>query len=343
METHKAKLRCQWLQCRPRSSSSGKNKLKEPLVDSDDSSNEVPFSSKRKAATAFGYCHGMREGANEEEKRMMNIKKTKIDCFIQNKQFDFNDDELEVVDILFNLPGNFLERVNLKTSSSAANSTASADQEQVSKEDSKMTVSSMDSHSKKETKKPVNTERNSPSAVNSGPSAYQERVSNKNSKKVISSVDSRSKKESKKPINQEPSELPQNFKNLISDMGGSRITLLIQKTLYQSDLDPQQNRLSIPSQQVKDKDFLLPTELESLEEKNGIKVKLIQPSLEITELTLIKWFMHKGPGSKKVSISYILRSNWVKVAKANNLEKNDVVQVWSFRVDEKLCMAIVKL
>ncbi|XP_016185825.1 B3 domain-containing protein At1g05920-like [Arachis ipaensis] len=126
-------------------------------------------------------------------------------------------------------------------------------------------------------------------------------------------------------------------------MGGSRITLLIEKTLYNSDLNPQQNRLSIPSQQVKDKDFLLPTELEILEEKKGIKVKLIQPSLEMTELTLIKWFMHKGPKSEKVSISYILRSNWVKVAKANNLGEDDVVQVWSFRVEEKLCMAIVKL
>ncbi|RYQ83849.1 hypothetical protein Ahy_B10g102713 [Arachis hypogaea] len=142
-------------------------------------------------------------------------------------------------------------------------------------------------------------------------------------------------------------------------MGGSRITLLIQKTLYHSDLNPQQNRLSIspdhplarycPLRQKQNRealcaeadnivlagDFLLPTELEILEEKKGIKVKLIQPSLEITELTLIKWFMHKAQSQRK--------SNWVKVAKANNLEKDDVVQVCSFRVDEKLCMAIVKL
>ncbi|RYR26395.1 hypothetical protein Ahy_B02g060630 isoform C [Arachis hypogaea] len=309
METHRAKLRCQWLQCKLRSSSNKRN--------SDDSTVEVPFSSKRKAANAFGHCL---EGANEEEKRLMNIKKTKTDCFIQNKQYDFNDDELEVVDILFNLSGNFLERVNLETSSSAANSTPSADQEQVSKEASKMTINSMDLRNKKETKKPVSQERNSPSAD-------QERISNKNSKKTVSSVDSRCKKESKKPVNQAPSELPQNFKNLISDMSGSKITLLIEKTLYSSDLNPQQNRLSMPSQQVKDKDFLLFTELESLEEKKGIKVKLIQPSLKITELTLIKWFMHKGPESEKVSISYILRSNWVQVAKANNLEKDDVVQV----------------
>ncbi|XLR37284.1 hypothetical protein S83_021944 [Arachis hypogaea] len=81
---HRAKFRGEWFQCRLRSSSSGKNKLKKSLVDSDNSTVEVPFSSKRKAANAFGYClesegtrHGMREWANEEDKRMMNIKKTK--------------------------------------------------------------------------------------------------------------------------------------------------------------------------------------------------------------------------------------------------------------------------
>ncbi|XLR54166.1 hypothetical protein S83_004838, partial [Arachis hypogaea] len=110
-----AKLSCQWFPCRPGSSCSAKNKLKDltPLVtvDCDGSTVELPFSSKRKTANAFGYClesegrsHGMRNGANEEEKRTMNIKRTKTDYFIQNKHFDFNGDELEVVDILFNLP-----------------------------------------------------------------------------------------------------------------------------------------------------------------------------------------------------------------------------------------------
>ncbi|XLT64929.1 hypothetical protein S245_022852 [Arachis hypogaea] len=120
MKMHRAKLRGQRFQSRLRSSSSSKNKLKEPLVDSDDSTVEVPFSSKRKAANTFGYClesegtsHGMRDEANKEDKRMMNIKKTKTDCLIQNKQYDFNDNELEFIDILFNLPRNFLEMVNL--------------------------------------------------------------------------------------------------------------------------------------------------------------------------------------------------------------------------------------
>ncbi|XLR20977.1 hypothetical protein HN51_006263 [Arachis hypogaea] len=104
-------------------------------------------------------------------------------------------------------------------------------------------------------------------------SAGQERVSKEDSKKTVSSVDSRSKKETKKPVNQEFFELPQNFKNLISEMGGSRITLVIEKILYDSDLNSQQNRLLIPSQQAKNSGFVPPTKLESLEEKMEIIVK----------------------------------------------------------------------
>ncbi|RYR60514.1 hypothetical protein Ahy_A04g017571 isoform B [Arachis hypogaea] len=87
-----------------RSSSSDKNKLKEPLVDSDDST--VPFSRKKKTTNAFGYCpesegtiRGMREGNNEEEKRMMNIKRRNRGCLIS-----------------------FLERLNLETLNSTVNS-----------------------------------------------------------------------------------------------------------------------------------------------------------------------------------------------------------------------------
>ncbi|XLU99941.1 hypothetical protein S245_014281, partial [Arachis hypogaea] len=148
-----------------------KNKLKEPLMDSDDST--VPFSIKKKVANAFGYClksegssRGMIEETNEEEKRI-----------------------------------NFLERLNLETSNNTVNSSPSADEEQISKEESK---------------------------------------------KTVTSVDFCSKKNKKKTVNPEYSELPQNFRNLISDMGGNRITLVIKKTLYDSYLNPQQKGLLIP-------------------------------------------------------------------------------------------------
>ncbi|RYR60512.1 hypothetical protein Ahy_A04g017570 [Arachis hypogaea] len=83
-------------------------------------------------------------------------------------------------------------------------------------------------------------------------------------------------KKQKKSVNQESSELPQNFKNLISDMVGSRITVVIERTLHDSDLNPQQNGLLILSQQVVNSGFVPPTKLESLEEKKKIIVKLVE-------------------------------------------------------------------
>ncbi|OIV90262.1 hypothetical protein TanjilG_11990 [Lupinus angustifolius] len=139
-----------------------------------------------------------------------------------------------------------------------------------------------------------------------------------------------------------PSELPQEFIDKINEMGGNETTLLITKSLFDSDLNEQQNRLSIPSKQIKNENFVREGELDDLEGGKCIEVKLIQPSLEVTNLTLAKWNMRKNDG--KVSSSYVLRSSsWKKVIKANQLKVNDRIQVWSFRIQEELCMAIVKV
>lgn len=130
-------------------------------------------------------------------------------------------------------------------------------------------------------------------------------------------------------------ELPQEFKNKISELGGTDITLIIQKSLFPTDLNPNHNRLSIPLNQIKNGDFLREAD------KNAIEVPLIQPSLELTRVTLAKWDMRKPSGS--VNSSYVLRSTWLKVAKANQLKPDDVVQVWSFRVHDKLHLALVKV
>ncbi|MED6205929.1 hypothetical protein PIB30_022213 [Stylosanthes scabra] len=282
-----------WFQCgRNSPSSSDENKLKEPLMDADNSTSEVLPLRKRKRANAFLESEGSGDGRtappNEENKTM---KTTKIErsCSVQennNHQHYFNEAEIEVAEILQNLNTSFLERLNLETSNS--------------------TVTSSPSNAPRVSLSPINRERRG--AVNQR--------------------------------NPEP-ELPQNFKTVISDRGGSRISLVIEKTLCASDLNRQQNRLSMPSAQIKDREFVFPAELASLDNKGEIKVEVIQPSLEISELTLVKWFMPKDNGS--VSTTYVLRSNWMDVAEANELQKYDVVQVWSFRVQEQLCMAIVKL
>ncbi|CAL0333602.1 unnamed protein product [Lupinus luteus] len=123
-----------------------------------------------------------------------------------------------------------------------------------------------------------------------------------------------------------PSELPQDFKDKISEMGGNETTLLISKSLFDSDLSEQQNRLSIPSKQIKNINFLREGELEDLEEGKSIVVKLIQPSLEVTNITLAKWNMRKNNDS--ISSSFVLRSSsWKKVIKDNQLQVDDRIQI----------------
>ncbi|CAL0299021.1 unnamed protein product [Lupinus luteus] len=126
-----------------------------------------------------------------------------------------------------------------------------------------------------------------------------------------------------------PSEMPQEFINKINEMGGNETVLLITKSLFDSDLSDQQNRLSIPSKQIKNMNFLREGEVEDLEGGNSMEVKLVQPSLEVTNITLAKWNMRKGNGS--ISSSFVLRSSsWKKVIKDNQLQVDDRIQVWSF-------------
>ncbi|XP_019427204.1 PREDICTED: uncharacterized protein LOC109335526 [Lupinus angustifolius] len=69
-----------------------------------------------------------------------------------------------------------------------------------------------------------------------------------------------------------PSELPQEFIDKINEMGGNETTLLITKSLFDSDLNEQQNRLSIPSKQIENVNFLREGELEDLEGGKCIEV-----------------------------------------------------------------------
>ncbi|OIW21705.1 hypothetical protein TanjilG_08325 [Lupinus angustifolius] len=96
----------------------------------------------------------------------------------------------------------------------------------------------------------------------------------------------------------------------------------------------------MPLRQIKNLGFLREGELETLGHKKGISVTLIQPSLNLTKLTLVRWDMRKENGTN--SSNYVLRSSWMNVVNSNQLEEGDKVQVWSFRVQEELHIALVK-
>nr|XP_009775407.1 PREDICTED: B3 domain-containing protein At5g24050-like [Nicotiana sylvestris] len=72
-----------------------------------------------------------------------------------------------------------------------------------------------------------------------------------------------------------------------------------------------------------------------------MKVKLIEPSLEICDINLRKWNMNKSNG--KTSSSYVLTTYWNAVSKRNALKIGTLVQLWAFRKGSELCFALVKL
>ncbi|KAK7266267.1 hypothetical protein RIF29_18909 [Crotalaria pallida] len=144
-----------------------------------------------------------------------------------------------------------------------------------------------------------------------------------------SSSSSKTKKKQKKSahpqavVEAEPSVLPQEFMDRINEMGGTEITLVFFKVLYPTDLTKQANRLLMPLRKIKNAGFLREGELQELKAK--MEVPLIQPSLELTKLTLTLWDMSKENGT--ANYYYALITNWKKVVDANQLKEGDLVQL----------------
>ncbi|KAK1361384.1 hypothetical protein POM88_045858 [Heracleum sosnowskyi] len=134
------------------------------------------------------------------------------------------------------------------------------------------------------------------------------------------------------------------FLNRIQNMGGTDIKLVIEKDLFDSDIAQRENRFSIPLNQVREdaQDFLTEDEKNTLEkrtERNRVftlEVPLIEPNLQMTVIKLRKWKM------KKVYL-YLLSGKWYQIARRNVLEEGNTMQVWSFRVQEQLHLALVNL
>ena len=121
-------------------------------------------------------------------------------------------------------------------------------------------------------------------------------------------------------------------------ISGSDMKLVIQKTLYASDLKRSQNRLNMPFTLVQTHDFLTPEEKKVIGIKTEMKVQIMGPNLQMQEkpLSLKIWSMSR-------SGNYVLTSNWCEFVEENKnvLKENTTIQVWSFRKDEKLCFAVI--
>ncbi|KAL6126020.1 hypothetical protein ACLB2K_074071 [Fragaria x ananassa] len=119
-------------------------------------------------------------------------------------------------------------------------------------------------------------------------------------------------------------DLPEDFKKKIESMGGSKVNLVIEKTLYMSDLALNQNRLSMPFKQLRSK-FLEDDEVRRLANHETFTLPLIDTRLQERQICLSEWSM---PTSKW----YALKTQWhKKIVVENELREGDLIQVWSFR------------
>ncbi|KAL7106163.1 hypothetical protein ACP275_07G094100 [Erythranthe tilingii] len=183
----------------------------------------------------------------------------------------------------------------------------------------------------------------------------EQEYSDKKAKKRKSSDNLKKKKEAIGNGPPTPPPLPEEFKKTIQEIGkGKNISeeaemkLVIQKGLFETDLAAGNNRLSIPFTRVRDHGFLTEEEarfLTTRDRNNKMKFKdvtIIEPSLRREKVKLSRWDMKKGNGKKTCS-NYVINGKWRHIVERNRLEPGDVVQLWSFRIDQELHFALVKL
>ncbi|KAK4854951.1 hypothetical protein QYF36_002709 [Acer negundo] len=136
--------------------------------------------------------------------------------------------------------------------------------------------------------------------------------------------------------------LPECFVNQIDSLKGTHIRFVIEKVLYESDVNGN-SRLSIPERQVR-QEFLTENEIRGFDRDVKIPLwKFIEPSCrEMLDGTMLlnRWKMEKGKGT--ITYQYVLIGEWTNVRIRNGLKVGDQVQVWSFRIQEKLCLALVE-
>ncbi|CAL0331244.1 unnamed protein product [Lupinus luteus] len=133
-----------------------------------------------------------------------------------------------------------------------------------------------------------------------------------------------------------PPSLPDQFKERIGDLNGTDVKFLMEKELFETDVKPNNNQLSMLESKI-ECEFLSEEEKETLYERegrqlHGMEVNLLDPCLREFTLSLKKWDMK----------TYNLVTNWNNVVAINNLQQGHKLHIWSFRVDAKLYIILNK-
>ncbi|KAG6756610.1 hypothetical protein POTOM_040045 [Populus tomentosa] len=145
-----------------------------------------------------------------------------------------------------------------------------------------------------------------------------------------------------------PPDFSSQIKSAISYQEGrdSEIKLRIMKQIFKTDMDKHQERFSMPLNQIKGgHEFLNKMETEEVcrSESKSTEVKLVELGLEggnvhQSTMRLRRWQINS-------TVSYVLTSNWNDVLDRNAgaLKVDDIVQVYSFRRDQKLWLVLLKV
>ncbi|XP_048428647.1 putative B3 domain-containing protein At2g27410 [Pyrus x bretschneideri] len=151
-------------------------------------------------------------------------------------------------------------------------------------------------------------------------------------KKQKPTKEARSTKPSAPSIRSPPPELPKEFKENIACLNGYQVKLVIQKKLFKTDLSSGHDRLSIPVNQVINKNFLGEDD-ERLKDNGFVYVKVIDPCLKVHDnLGLTKWKAHNNN-----NFSYSLNRGWNSISTDEEVrfKIGDTIQVCTSTIDRQ--------
>ncbi|KAG7583317.1 B3 DNA binding domain [Arabidopsis suecica] len=140
-------------------------------------------------------------------------------------------------------------------------------------------------------------------------------------------------------------ETPEWLVKVMSDMKEAKdAKLIFEKTLFVTDVNPTQNRLSMPFNNLLRNDFLTSVESRIIDKdinndkKIGVGAILVDQRCEKWGVMLKRWEMKKESG--KGSWNYNLICGWNDIVEANGLKDGDNISLWSFRCCGVLCFAM---
>ncbi|KAG7583293.1 B3 DNA binding domain [Arabidopsis suecica] len=140
-------------------------------------------------------------------------------------------------------------------------------------------------------------------------------------------------------------ETPEWLVKVMSDMKEAKdAKLIFEKTLFVTDVNPTQNRLSMPFNNLLRNNFLTSVESRIIDKdinndkKIGVGAILVDQRSEKWGVMLKRWEMKKESG--KGSWNYNLICGWNDVVEANGLKDGDNISLWSFRCCGILCFAM---